>query len=422
MIKRFLSLILVLSAVFAVTGCTEKAPPSEPVILSPAAAVEDPTGYQVERPTRSPDYTFQDTPSNMELRMTAVRAMRDTLSIRWSSIDGIFYYKTGPVSHKFFQYQPDTTYGGVPYSNASAGIIQFLEYYDQETGRLLFPGDGDDVKKVLGSSCADCLIWGWNTVCNSVVGAYYPNTMVYANGYLPVGDYTYDFTISNFNRQPTNTIIEQNGEAVILDAYTKIQPADALVSTSDNHGMMAIEAPHVVYNPDGSINKEESYVTIQDQRGGTGAGFYEVEEDGVIIQYSGRTEATYTFQKLLEKHFIPVTTAEFAGTKAYEVPTVTASAETVKKLEDLLAVKVESNYPLAVVNAWVEDTQGNRLLIDRVCFGGAKDAGVPRQYKLGKMEGLQNFASSEYNQETLTVRIEVVTSAGTRHIPVSYII
>ena len=66
----------------------------------------------------------------------------------------------------------------------------------------------------MGSSCADCLIWGWNTVCNSIVGSYYPVTMVYANGYYPVGDYTYDTSISTFNRLPTNTIIEQNGETV----------------------------------------------------------------------------------------------------------------------------------------------------------------------------------------------------------------
>jgi len=421
-IKRLVCLILALSAAFAVTGCTEKEPPPDPVILPAAEAVEDPTGYRVVNPTQYPDYTFEGAPSNMDLRMTAVRAMRDTLSIRWSCTDGIYYCKTGPVSHKFFQHQPDTTYAGVLYSNASTGIFQFLEYYDQETGRLLFPGDGDDVKHVLGSSCADCLIWGWNTVCNSIVGSYYPVTMVYANGYYPVGDYTYDTSISTFNRLPTNTIIEQNGEAVMLDAYTKVQPADALVSSTDNHGMMVIEIPHVVYHPDGSINKDESYVVIQDQRGGTGAGFYEVEEDGLTMLYSGRTEATYTFQKLLEKHFIPVTTAEFAGIKDYEVPTVTASAQTVKELEDLLAVTVESNYPLAVVNAWVEDTQGNRILLDRACFGGAKDTGVPKAYKLGKLEGLQNFASSAYNQKTLTVRIEVVTSAGTRHIPVSYII
>ena len=419
--KRLLCFILALSAAFAVTGCTEEVPP-EPVILPAQAAMEDPTGYRVDSPMEYPDYTFDSAPTNTELRMTAVRAMRDTLSVRWSCSDGVFYYKTGPVSQKFFQYQPDTTYGGVIYSNASTGIIQFMEYYDRETGRLLFPGDGDDVKQVLGSSCADCLIWGWNTVCNSVIGPYYPNTMVYSNGYLPVGDYTYDYTILNFNHQPTYDIIKQNGEDVILDAYTKILPADALVSSSDNHGMMAIEAPHVVYNEDGSINREESYVTIQDQRGGTGSGFYEVEEDGQIIQYSGRTSYNYTFAKLLEKHFIPVTTAEFAGTKAYEAPEVTATAQTVKTLEELLDVTVRSNYPLAVVNAWVEDVEGNRILIDRKCFGGAADAGVPKKFIVGRLEGLKNFASSEYNQKTLTVRIEVVSPNGERFIPVSYII
>lgn len=425
LIRRIVALILALSAAIAVTGCSETgdisaATAPEPVILPNPTPTYDPTGYRVDGVMAYPDYTFSAPPTTDELRQTAVRAMRDILSVRWSCIDGIFYYKTGPVSEKFFQHQPDTTYAGVLYSNASTGIFQFMEYYDQKSGRLLFPGDGDDIKHVLGSSCADCLIWGWTAVCNSVTGPYYPNTMVYANGYYPVGDYTYDLAITNFNQQPTYKIVEDNGKDVILDAYTRVQPADAFVSTPDNHGMMVIEPPHVVYHADGTINTAESYVRIQDQRGGRGGGFYEQEEDGQILLYSGRTEATFTFDKLLEKSYIPVTTAEFAGIKPYEAPSVSASDPAPGSFRALLDTTVSANYPLAVVNAWLVDMEGNRLLIDRKCFGGAGDNGVAREFILGDLKKLSGFESDPYYLPTLTVQIEVVTSTGVRFIPVIF--
>jgi len=427
--------LLLLALVFLLAACgkdplpaiTTTAQPTEITqetwqTLPPTEPFEDITSYRVSSPMEYPDYTFDHTPGTLELRLTAVRAMSDLLSIPWSTAEGIYYYKTGPVSQKFFQHQPDTTYCGVPYSNASAGLFQFLEYYNSETGRLLFPGDGDDIKKVLGSSCADCLIWGWNTVCTSITGPYYPSKMLQLYGYIPVGDYTYDATVDSFNKLPTYTIIEDTDKAIIIDAYTKVLPADAFVSTSDNHGMMVIDIPVVIYNDDGTVNTAESYVLIQDQRGGRGQGFYEQTIDGETLLFSGRTEAKFTFDQLYEKHFLPVTTAEFAGLKPYEAPTVTISRDSWESLSQLLDTTIESNYPLAVVNAWIADKDGNRQLLGRKTFGGASDQGVPRSYQLSQMDCLKDFSSSRFNVPSYMIQIEVVTSTGVRFTPVVYTI
>lgn len=395
-------------------GCAPKQTEAFPT----ETTFQDSTGYVVDGIMEYPDYTFADTPTTDQLRQTAVRAFRDLLAIRWSTISPIIYEKAGPVSGKTFTHQPDVTYGGTLYSNANAGLFQFLEYYDFNTGRLNYPGSNKDLKRDLGAACADAMLWGVATVCNSIDGAYYPVTMVQQNGFLPVGDYTYDASVKNFNELPTYRIVENNGAEIMLDAYSKMLPADMLTSTPDNHGMMVIEAPTVVYKEDGSIDPDKSIVLIQDQRAGTGDGFYEVEEDGQVIQYSGRTSAEFTFAKLLERAYLPVTTAEFIGEKAYEAATATLDRKC-KTIADLYAASVQSNYPLAVVNVLVTEANGESHVIDRQLFSGKKQPGVPREFALKELACLADFQNSPYNIAGCTLEIEVVPASGDRFIVVT---
>lgn len=417
MIKRIFTLFCIAFLLLSISACgssanaTEPTPP--PQTLPAEKKLYDPTGYKVNNPLEYPNYTFEEAPSNLTWRLTAVQAFKDLLSVRWSTPVAIKYNKTGPVSDKTFQHAADVTYAGTIYSNASTGLFQFLEFYDFETGRLRYPGSIEEMKEALGASCADAMIWGLTTVCNSITGPYYPVTMVYQNGYLPVGDYTYDFTITSYNMMPTQKIVEQNGKEVMLDAYTKVRPGDMFTSTPDNHGMMAISIPSVFYTADGEIDMERSYINIQDQRGGQGRGFYEVEEGNEVIQYSGRTTAKFTFKQLYDKAYIPVTTAEFAGLKEYEAATASISAECTT-VSDLTTATVSSNYPLAVVNIVVADKFGNKTVIGRQLFNGADETGVPREFALSEMECLKDFESDKYNTPSYTVKVEVVPSSGDR--------
>ena len=402
----FISILLLLSC-----GCS--APTADPVPLPSTEPILDPTGYVVNGVMKYPDYGFEEDPSGLELRLKAVKAFEDVLSVRWSLSTEITYNKTGPVSNKTFHHDADVTYAGTIYSNANTGLFQFLEFYDFETGRINYPGDVEEFKETLGASCADAMIWGVTAVCNSITGPYYPVSMVYKNGYLPVGDYTYDFTITSYNLLPTYKIVEENGKDVILDAYTKVRPGDMFTSTPDNHGMMAISVPTVIYAQDGSIDLEKSYVMIQDQRGGQGAGFYEVQEGGETIRYSGRTSAKFTFANLLEKSYLPVTTAEFMGIKEYEAGTAKIDKEC-KTTADLLSATVSSNYPLAVVNVIAADQFGNEQVIGRKLFSGGNRGGVPREFALSELECLAEMEGSPYDHPSYTIKIEVVPATGQR--------
>lgn len=374
-------------------------------------------GYKVPKPMEYPDYTFSEKPDTMQLRQMAVQAMRDLLTIQWHTETEIVYRKTGPVNGKEFRHEPGKTYGGMFYSGASTGLFQFLEYYDEETGCLRFPGNSNDLKSALGSSCADTLLWAWSTVCNSYTGGYYPIMMVPKNGYCLVGDYKLKDNIKTFYEHPSYAVIQENGRDIMLHAYAQMLPADALVSNSDNHAMMVIEAPTVVYLDNGSIDGANSYVMIQDQRAG-GETFYENVFDGHTVYLSGRIDGKYTFDKLLEEDYIPITTQEFSGLKKYEKAEVTADVKAPATWEELLNTQISSNYPLAVINTYLVEADGKRVSLDTKLFGGYSDKGVPSSCKISEIEPLERLDQSIC--AGCKLEFEVVVSTGERFVPITF--
>ena len=403
--KKVLAFLLLVMLVFAICACgqgtvdesTESVPP-----------------YSVPSPMAYPSYTFEGTPTPEDLRNTAVDAMRDLLTIQWAPAYNISYYNTAGRD-KQFDYIAGTPYGGLLYTGAGSGLFQFLEYYDTETGLLNYPGTADELRKNIGSGCADSLLWSWGTVANSFSSGYYPSVMVQMNGYLPVGNYTYDKTIKSYYLIATKDIIEKNGEATILDAYTKVLPADALVSSSADHAMMVIEPPVVVYNPDNTISKENSYVIIQDQRGGrTSTSFYEVKDGNTTVYFNSGTALKMTFETLIKKNYIPVTIAEFTGEKPYEKANVTTQGKACTELKDLQNVMIESNYPMAFIRIVLVNKKGNETELDKILFHGANGEGPAKTYNLSQWETLHTLETVNYKK----LRIEVVVSTGERFTPV----
>ncbi len=390
--KKSLILILTLCILLSMTACGK---------------------YKAQEPLQYPDYTFASEPTTEELRQTAVRAMRDLLSIQWCTREDISYYKKGSKTN--FRYPKDMTFGGVIYSGASTGLLHFMEFYNNETGELSYPGTVDEMKESIGSACADSLLWSWSTVCNSISGGYYPTTMVYQNGFLPVGDYTYNFNTNSYYTCPTNDIIKANGTDVIADAYTKTLPADALISTTQDHAMMVIEMPVVVYDSNGKIDTEQSYLVIQDQRGGIRGAYYDVEHDGYTVHHSGRVSCNLTFNELLEKNYIPVTAAEFTGEKAYEIAQVTVEGGTVGSIDTLPDLKLVSNYPIAIIRLITTDADGKDTLVQRILITSASDKGPAKSFDVKDLSKLTSIDTGK----CAGLRIEVVSSTGQTFTPVN---
>lgn len=410
--KKITILLLIAALLLVFCACNDgSATTNETNAAGEAVApTKNVPNYSVPSPLAYPDYTFEGTPTVDELRKTAVNAMADLLTIQWTPSYDISYYNTAGRD-KQFDYKAGTPYGGLLYTGAGSGLFQFLEYYDSETGLLNYPGTPDELRKNIGSGCADSLLWSWGTVANSFSSGYYPSVMVQMNGYLPVGNYTYDKEIKSYYLISTKDIIEKNTVPVMLDAYTKVLPADAFVSSSADHAMMVIEPPVVQYNQDGTIDTENSYVLIQDQRGGrTSKAFYEVKDGNTTVYFNSGMGLKMTFKTLLEKEYIPLTIAEFTGEKPYEKAFVTTQGKECKAPKDLQNVMIESNYPIAFISAVLIDRAGNELELDKILFHGANGDGPAKTYNLSQWETLHTVETSGYT----SIRIDVVVSTGQR--------
>ena len=434
--KKILAIILAALMLFGMTACGAEEPaPTEPKKV-------DPTGFVVPQPmTERPMYTVSENPTIRELRETAVRAMHDMLSIQWSVTDGFMYNKTGAVSHKDYIYNPDTTYCGLPYADGQTNLYVWLEYYDQETGRLSMEGDGQWLNDILGNTCAGSLMWAWSTVCDSLTGSYVNTNMVPKYGCIPVGDYKIknDTILDNYSTDAggysTEMICAENGLAVMLESYAKIQMADAITNSKSEHTMMVIEDATVVRDADGNVDPVQSYVMLQDQAAGTSANasqFYEdVNADGNTYLYTGRTgpiAVKMNFKELFDATYIPVTTAEFLGLEEYVKPEVKISNESVASFDDLYGAVITSNYPMSMFKLIATDAKGNKtdmlsVYFDRYDVKGSAAGmmdGKARNYKVSGDRLVIEAAIEELASGSYTITGEVTEPNGEVFTPVTF--
>jgi hypothetical protein len=245
--------------------------------------------------------------------------------------------------------------------------------------------------------------------------------MVPRNGAYPVGPYTFDPEIESYLVYSTQKIIEDNGQDVIFQSYAQVLPGDALNTQPNNHVMMAIAPAHVEYASDGKIDPEKSYITIQDQRGGnskTESKFYETEIGGQIHRFSGRLSFDISFERLLRDYYIPLTTAELSGRKAYQSAKV-EFVGSLNSLEDLLSGFITSNYPICVAKLMKQDTEGKEVLLDRkILNGNDVGSGIARKYPMDSYA--QILRREMIPGVSSTFRLEVVLSTGETFTPVQY--
>ena len=167
--KRLFAMLLTLVMLLSLVGCGGGG--SEATEVPTETTLPPVTGFVVPQPmTERPVYTLSENATIQEMRETAVRAMKDMLSIQWSTDEEINYNKTGAVSQKDYHYDPNTTYCGLPYADGQTTIYAWLEYYDYRSGQTNFAGDGAWLNANLGNTCAGSLMWAWSTVCHSLTG------------------------------------------------------------------------------------------------------------------------------------------------------------------------------------------------------------------------------------------------------------
>lgn len=366
--KKTLSLMLALAMLVCVVGCAQTAG-QEPTAAEAEMDFTIPElELSVPAPMQYPDYTVGENPTIQEMRETAARAMEDYLRLQWTPSKYMCYYKIGAAAHKQFNYVPGYVFTGLPYTNAGTALVAWFEYYDPATGVLNYPGDGQELNRELGAACSRTVYQAWLTVCNSMTGNHNVVSSTKANGFIPIGPYTYNDLLTDFSNYFTTKIVEDNGEQIMCQSYAVLQQGDGLVSVpniSGTHVMMCDGDPVVVYNDDGTINPDKSYVPVQDQRAGSGNHYYDEMYGDLLTYRSGRYYAELSFKALLSEGYLPYSNAEFLGLDPYEIPEVTFSEANCTSIDQLLKGKLEGNYPLSVVKVVVEDAEGNQTVLAR---------------------------------------------------------
>jgi hypothetical protein len=213
----------------------------------------------------------------------------------------------------------------------------------------------------------------------------------------------------------TAMICAHNGLEVMLESYAAIKMADAITNSKSEHTMMVIEDATVVRKADGSIDPQESYIIIQDQAAGvsTTSEFNVFEEDGIKVHYTGRLNVKWSFLKLFQSNYIPVTTKEFAGVEPYAKPEVKSSKE-VTDMESLYTTEITSVYPMSMIKVMAKKSTGREtelfhFYVDRYDVG----TGLARLYK---MSGVRLDIDAEVKKLVAgdyTITLEVTDSTGT---------
>lgn len=315
-----------------------------------------------------------------ERRAKALEYMRKSTMMLWSPTEEIFYTtqkdvtpEEAPENVQFTLY-PDRIYCGVPYSYAGGSMESFLDYATKqdENGVYLIDGlkweniSGGSGAGRIGSDCSSTLLHAYGQLGET----YNATTTAYLTekyGFLPVGNYksVYDKYVN------TGDIIKENGEQTIFRAYSRLQPADAVVKRESGSGhCRVVTEVNTVYLPDGTIDGENSTMTMLDQA----VGSYKREETyfdeklGCDVYKVGREE-TFNFATMASWKFVPITCKALIDPAPAKKPQVT-DTEMVFDKDTILKGTLTCNWmmdsvTLDITNAAGENVQSATAYVSR---------------------------------------------------------
>ena len=288
-----------------------------------------------------------------ELRQLCVDFFRFNKTFQWTPNKDYTFIRSSKTLNKD-TLSPGKVYAGFPYAMGTGNCYRMMDYLDPETGVLKIRLAAKCFR-LFASQCSIGAYWGWGRVINS---CHYRWTydMCEKNGFLRVGPYTYDTSVSQITPSYSTVVIcDANGKDTMFESYAQMKLADGLLyMTSAGHVVMASSDAQVVRNADGTINGEESYLTVIDQTNKW------LEEDGVTMK--ANVDAKWTFDYLWEKHYIPFTFAEFLGTHPIEdtVCEFSHKGDTITK-KQLFGSTITCNYGIADAYAIVRNPAGEQV-------------------------------------------------------------
>ena len=381
--KKIICIVLLLALLLC--GCAQQAvdPTAEPTTAPTQAEVPPET----EAPTQEPTMSEEEAQAILQERRDIVEAeMRYMMSVLWRPTEDFDYsyvsasagpeqdalVSPGSVRHM----KADRIYCGMPYTHGSGSGDSFIStgaldengvyLLDLNTYYLTGTNSTGTYRSArLGNDCADAVSWAWARVANSMKFDVTAG-MTKVGGCLKVGDYVCNDTATYKNTIQT---CANNGEDVMFAAYMELQKGDALVCWNDKngHAIMFVDI-HVEYGTDGKIDAENSYCLVHEQGGGgdqAGKTYFD-ETLGQTVYRIASTDNKYTFRKLFNNGYLPITIKELVDPSPLEEPWVKDSKED-RTIDKLDFGEITSNYRISHVVLDITDAEG-KLLQTSTCY------------------------------------------------------
>ena len=301
-------------------------------------------------------------------RATVMAKMRAMGDLYWRATEDVKYRISATA--RWVEFKAGRIYRGIPYAYARSDQNTFLEFAMDQDEKGIYNiggltathmGNGGTFARI-GNDCSGSVNFSWSSVGADISGSNSSRYMIEANGYYKVGDY--DYTPTEDGRVGiSKDIVKENGKERMFEAYAKVQGGDALDTTAAGGGhVILVMGKHVVYNPDGTINGDKSYIHTLEQTPGPVSITVQKhswnEELGEIV-YDIYIEKDLTFNQCFSSGYLPITvkvlTDATTGTEVKVEDSLTAEEHT---YENLLKGSIHSTHMISSVTLTVTDDDG----------------------------------------------------------------
>ncbi len=309
-------------------------------------------------------------------REQVLNYMTNEMTLLWTSDEDFTYALDSsgiapeqlPDSVKKIEIKKGNVYRGVPYSYAAGDINSFLDYsYEKDENGVYklsgltwqdFSTEGGSVVRTarLGNDCGASIQLAYGSIglkMSSIGGV---TKLTPNHGYPRVGKYK---APEDYNFMMTEQCAE-NGEEVMYEAYTQLQPGDVVLKVDRNwssHVRMVKEVK-VVYDENGKIDPEKSIVIAHDQIKDhvMKTEKYFDEKLGKDVYVIGGYNIEYTFKKLF-KGWCPTTIEGLINPAPIEEAKVTDSL-TEHNIDNIFEGKITSNWIISNAKIEIKDKEG----------------------------------------------------------------